>query len=314
MSFSSRAEYDQAVAAWAADTEKQLSDYLVSVSGQGLFSFELFYKFQKLLKWGLYMPLPWQLGYPMTSRNREAFITNVSVLYDAYLADSFDNVKGGMEYVDPIETDLQDKPSMIIKSASRFGKILKIVIIVAAVVMIAACAIAIAGAGTAAGTAAGATSATASATVPAVTTAASTGTMVSTASSTIINAATGAAITNTATVAATNMTLGAKALALAKSAVVWVAKDAAMSKVSEKIVEKVVEKKTEGNVAALQAQADASAERVYAMEQEASAARIAAIEAETERLNNVAAGQSVNWLSNPLVLTGLALAVKVFLT
>lgn len=324
--YTDAASYNKAMQVWREDNERQIVDYMNSVSGHGVFSFELFYKFQKLLQWGLLVPMPWQMGYPATSRNRDAFVANVDALYEAKLADSFDNVKGAMEYIDPLDTDFKDAPILRLeKKSSRFKKFLKVLIIVVAVIAIAACAIAIASAGTAAGSAAAGASATASATVPAVTTAATTGAVTSTATAAVTNAVTGAVVANTATVTATQMTLGAKVAALAKSGVAYAVKAAPKlisSAIADKVVEKTVGKKQEEKMqaeqAVMQSEMQAAQEKVIEAQIQAeeikAQAEIDAINRETERLNNVAAGQSASWITNPLVLTGIAFAAKLFLT
>lgn len=310
------AAYNQAVAAWEKDTYDQLTSYLGSVQGKGIYSFELFYKYQKVMAWGIVLPMPWQLDFPMTSRNRDAFIANVNVFYEASLKNSLEGI-APESYVDITATDITEHPVFVVEKAkkSRWKKILKVVLIVA-VIVVAAVAIAAvmagsaaAGATAAASTAAGsATGAAGTAAAGAAGAASTAGAMTATASTAFATAA-GTAVTSTATVTATT---GWTVTGALKAAGTYLVKAAAGQYIGGEINQHVQEKAQEkqaatANAAAIQQQQIADIELKAAQaEQENMQRQIAEIQAETQRVTNASVQAPAIPVTAWIAIAGLA--------
>lgn len=257
--YSNKAEYNAAVEQWKSDVKVQVSKFIASYSGTGLFTFELFYKFEALLAWGLTIPLPFQLGFPDTPKNRDAWVNNVNTFYTASLSNDLRMAKP-VEYIDLYAVNIPDIPKYVAKK-SGLAKATQALAIVA-VICVGAVVIAGALAGTAAGAAATATGgASAVATVtPAV--------------ASTVTTATAATVTGTAAATAAQG-LGATMIAAAKTGAAWVLKTAATSvlgsEVSQHFQKEIVEeqeKAAAAQAAAIDSQVNAE---IKAMEKEAAA-------------------------------------------
>lgn len=131
-----RAGYNKALQAYKDKTKAEMSAYLTSVSGSGVFTFELWYKYEQLLDFGLILPLPWQLGYLNNARNKDIFIHNINTFFNAVEINDF-NDADPKAYEVPYDPDLGDPPVYIKKkSDDLFGKILKGVVGIAAAIVV----------------------------------------------------------------------------------------------------------------------------------------------------------------------------------
>lgn len=236
------------MAEWSATVKNEVAQHFNNYAGDGIFTFELFHIFQSLLSWGLVVPLPIQLEYPDTPKNRETWKHNVTTFYRAMVANDLKQA-APREYVLMHPIAIPDIPRYVAKK-SGLMKALKVVAIVA-VICVGAVVVAGAMAGTAAGAAATATGGTSAVATTAATGA---GAVASTVTTAAAATATGAAATS----AATGIT--ATIAAAAKTAGAWILKTAATASLGNEISKhfqgEIAEE--QAKVAARQAEADAA--------------------------------------------------------
>lgn len=262
--YSSSAAYNAAMAQWVSDIKESTAAYFAAYNGDGIFTFELFYKFESLLAWGLTIPMPFQMEYPDTPFNRESWKTNVDTFYRAMVAGDL-SVARPVEYLLPTPIEIADIPKFV-KKKSRRSKLLKVLAIVA-IICIGAIVIAGAMAGTAAGSAAAATGGSSAV---ATTAAAGSGAVASGVTTAAAATATGAGAT--AAAAGINATI----IAAAKTGGAWLLKTAATAvlgnEVSQHFQKEIVEEQEK--VAAQQNAAAATAleKEVAALEAQAAQA------------------------------------------
>lgn len=286
---------------WREETSAEFSRYIGTYAGSGVFTFALFWKFERALSWGMMVPLPAQLGYPDTPKNRDIWAHNVSTIYDAALVNDL-RIAAPLAYEELHVINVGDVPVYIEKKKSLISKIVKGLAVVA-VVAIGAMVIAGALAGTAAGataTAAGGTSAVASASGAAIG-----GTTIGTATATAtVATASGGAIVTTATATYGGTSLAGSIAAAAKSAGAWILKTAASASVGQAIQEKAAEK--------LQEQQAAEQKKLEAAQQAAIASDLAEIEAmkaEIARRQQAGASQPSSGWAVPVGIVGALLAL-----
>lgn len=290
--YSDKAAYNAALAKWSEGIKVEVSKYFAAYSGDGVFTFETFHLFQSLLAWGLFVPLPAQLDYPDTPKNREVWKQNIGTFYAAMVANDLSRARP-VEYVLPHPIALGDVPIFIKKKSTLF----KVLQVIAVVAIIAVGAVVIAGAmsGTAAGAAASATGGTSAV---ATTAASGAGAVASTATTAAAATTTGAAATATA-----SSITGAMVVA-AKTGGMWVLKTAATSALGGKIAEHFQGEIAEEQQKVLKRQADAETKNMQA--------EIDAMNAEAARLEAQNGGAVPTSSGGFLLPVGLVLALFSF--
>lgn len=281
-----RVEYEKALAAWKADTLSQITRYMGTVQGSKVVTFEMLYKYERLLAWGLVIPMPWQIGFSATSYNADAFVSNVDTFYLAMLANDISRAKP-VQYQDPVATAYQEKPLLNLQSsltkAKPFFQALTIAVIVCAGAMVVG---GILGGSTAA------TSATGS--VP---------TIAATPSVAVTPTAGAVAVPTLAPTATYTVASSPGLLGAIKTGGAWLLKTAAGAAASNKIGQEFAEK---------QAEKQAEAQQTLALAQAAQQAKdLKEIEAMQAEIDAAKAGAEAKPLwQNPLAISIAVLAAK----